>query len=141
MRPDKRGLVTFAFSRRDCRPCKIRDQCTLAGPNVPRRVTIHPQPVHEARMAAHRAQDSHQWRTTDNVRAGVEGTVSQAVRGPDLRHARYRGLTKTHVQNVITGMALNITRLGAHFLKPEPGLTRRPTRIHELCTAHGLAAA
>jgi len=45
------------------------------------------------------------------------------------------------VQNVITGMALNITRLGAHFLKPEPGLTRRPTRIHALCTAHGLAAA
>jgi transposase len=141
MNPDKRGLVTFAFSRRHCRPCPIRDQCTLADPNVPRRITIHPEPVHQARMAAHRAQDSDQWRTTYNVRAGVEGTVSQAVRGPDLRHARYRGLTKTHVQNVITGMALNITRLGAHFLKPEPGLTRRPTRIHELCTAHGLAAA
>jgi len=141
MRPDKRGLVTFAFSRRHCRPCPIRDQCTLAGPNVPRRITIHPEPVHQARMTAQRVQDSDQWRTTYNVRAGVEGTVSQAVRGPDLRHARYRGLTKTHVQNVITGMALNITRLGAHFLKPEPALTRRPTRIHELCTAHGLAAA
>ena len=141
MRPDKRGLVTFASSRRDCRPCPTRDQCTLAGPNVPRRVTIHPEPAHEAPMAAQRAQDSHQWRTTYNVRAGIEGTVSQAVRGPDLRHARYRGVAKTHVQNVLTGMALNITRLGAHFLKPEPGLTRRPTRIHALCTAHGLAAA
>lgn len=63
------------------------------------------------------------------------------MRGPDLRHARDRGLAKTHLQNGFTGMALNITRLGAHFLKPEPGLTRRPTRIHELCTAHGLAAA
>ena len=141
MKPDKRGLVTFAFSRHHCRPCPIRDKCTLADPNVPRRITIHPEPVHQARMAAHRAQDSDQWRATYNVRAGVEGTVSQAVRGPDLRHARYRGLPKTHLQNVITGMALNITRLGAHFLKPEPGLTRRPTRIHELCTVHGLAAA
>src|SRR6266536_3111786 len=88
MRPDKRGLVTFAFSCRDCRPCPIRDQCTLADPNVPRRVTIHPEPVHQARMTAQRAQDTHQWRTTYNVRAGIEGTVSQAVRGPDLRHAR-----------------------------------------------------
>src|SRR6266540_2416117 len=140
MRPDKRGLVTFAFSRRHCRPCPIRDQCTLAGPNVPRRITIHPEPVHQARMTDQRVQDSDQWRTTYNVRAGVEGTVSQAVRGPDLRHARYRGLPKTHVQNVIIGMALNITRLGAYFnTKPQPA--RRPTRIHELCTAHGLAAA
>lgn len=48
---------------------------------------------------------------------------------------------QTHLQNGFTGMALNSTRLGAHFLKPEPGPARRPTRIHELCTAHGLAAA
>ena len=140
MRPDKRGLVTFAFSRHHCRPCPIRDKCTLAGPNVPRRVTIHPEPVHQARMTAQRAQDSDQWRTTYNLRAGIEGTVSQAVRGPDLRHSRYRGLPKAHLQNVFIGMALNIRRLGAHFnTKPQPA--RRPTRIHELCTAHGLTAA
>ncbi len=140
MRPDKRGLVTFAFSCRDCRPCPIRDQCTLADPNVPRRVTIHPEPVHQARMTAQRAQDTHQWRTTYNVRAGIEGTISQAVRGPDLRHSRYRGLPKAHLQNILTGMALNITRLGAHFA-PRPPAPRRPTRIHALCTAHGLTTA
>jgi len=140
MRPDKRGLVTFAFSCRDCRPCPIRDQCTLADPNVPRRATIHPEPVHQARMTAQRAQDTHQWRTTYNVRAGIEGTISQAVRGPDLRHSRYRGLPKAHLQNILTGMALNITRLGAHFA-PRPPAPRRPTRIHALCTAHGLTTA
>ncbi|HEY5989248.1 MAG TPA: IS1182 family transposase [Streptosporangiaceae bacterium] len=140
MRPDKRGLVTFAFSRRDCRPCPIRDQCTLAAPHVPRRLTIHPEPVHQARMTAQRAQDTDQWRTTYNIRAGIEGTVSQAVRGPDLRHSRYRGLPKAHLQNVFIGMALNIRRLGAHFnTKPQPA--RRSTRIHQLCTAHGLTAA
>jgi len=62
------------------------------------------------------------------------------VRGPDLRHARYRGLPKAHLQNVFTGMALNIRRLGVHFnTKPQPA--RRPARIHALCTAHGLTAA
>jgi len=140
MRPDKRGLVTFAFSRHHCRPCPIRDQCTLAAPHVPRRITIHPERIHEARMTAQRAQDTHQWRTTYNIRAGIEGTVSQAVRGPDLRHSRYRGLPNAHLQNVCIGMALNIGRLGAHFnTKPQPA--RRPTRIHALCTAHGLTAA
>lgn len=140
MKPDKRGLVTFAFSRRDCRPCPIRDQCTLAAPHIPRRVTVHPEPVHQARMTAQRVQDTDQWRTTYNIRAGIEGTVSQAVRGPDLRHSRYRGLPKAHLQNVFIGMALNIRRLGAYFnTKPQPA--RRPTRIHELVIAHGLTAA
>ncbi len=127
MRPDKRGLVTFAFSRRDCRPCPIRDRCTLAKPDVVRRITIHPEPIHEARMAAHAAQDSDSWRKTYNARAGIEGS-------------RYRGLAKAHLQNVFSGMAINIGRLGAHF-DVTPTVRRRSTRIHELCHTNGLAAA
>ena len=138
MRPDARGLVTFRFRVRDCRPCPLRAQCTLAAdPDRARTITIHPEPVHEARMNAHRAQQGEEWAKVYNIRAGVEGTISQAVRGPDLRHSRYRGLPKTHVQNVLTGMALNITRLGAHFETTDKP-TRRPTRIHQLCVDHGL---
>ncbi len=140
MRPDKRGLVTFAFSRRDCRPCPIRDQCTLAKPDIPRRITIHPEPIHTARMAAHAAQDSDQWRTTYNARAGIEGTISEAVRGPNLRYSRYRGLAKAHLQNVFSGMAINIGRLGA-YLDVKSTTQRRPTRIHALSTISGIAAA
>jgi len=139
-KPDKRGLVTFAFSRRDCRPCPIRGQCTLAKPDIPRRITIHPEPIHTARMAAHTAQDSDSWRKTYHARAGIEGTISEAVRGPNIRHSRYRGLAKTHLQNVFSAMAINIGRLGAYF-DIKPATQRRPTRIHELCTTHGLAAA
>jgi transposase len=140
MKPDKRGLVTFAFSRRDCRPCPIRDQCTLAAEHVARRITVHPAPIHQARMAAHAAQDSDQWRTTYNARAGIEGTISEAVRGPNLRYARYRGLAKTHLQNILSAIAINIGRLGAYF-DVKPATPRRPTRIHELCTTCGLTAA
>jgi IS5 family transposase len=140
MRPDKRGLVAFAFSRRDCRPCPIRDQCTLAAEHVARRIVVHPEPIHQARMAAHAAQDSEQWRATYNARAGIEGTISEAVRGPNLRYARYRGLAKTHLQNVLSAVAINIGRLGAYF-DVRPTTPRRPTRIHELCTAYGLTAA
>jgi IS5 family transposase len=140
MKPDKRGLVTFGFSRRVCRPCPIRDQCTHAKPDVPRRITIHPEPIHTARMAAHTAQDSDTWRQTYNARAGIEGTISEAVRGPNLRHSRYRGLAKSHLQNVFTAMAINIGRLGAHF-NAKPTTQRRPTRIHELYLTTNLETA
>lgn len=137
MKPDQQGMVTFAYSRRDCRPCPIRDQCTLAQPDTPRRIVIHPEPVHTARMAAHAAQDTDTWRTTYNTRAGIEGTISEAVRGPNLRHTRYRGQAKTHLQNVFAGMAINISRLGAHY-DTKPTTPRRPTHIHQLYHASGL---
>lgn len=132
MRPDPRGLVTFAFSRRTCTPCPIRHQCTLATLPTPRRITIHPEPVHEARMRAQHAQDTEAWKKDYHTRAGIEGTVSEAVRGPGLRHSRYRGLAKAHVQNIAIGIALNVSRLGAHY-DTTRAASRRPTRIHHLC--------
>ncbi|MBV9024363.1 MAG: IS1182 family transposase [Streptomycetaceae bacterium] len=150
MRPDARGLVTFRFRVRDCRPCPLRAKCTRAtDPDKARTITIHPEPVHEARLAAHRAQHGEAGEDRAKVyrlRAGAESTVSQAVRGPDLRHSRYRGLAKAHVQNVLTGMALNITRLGAHFTTGDQetdteGMKRPcrpPTRVHQLCRDLGL---
>jgi transposase len=136
MRPDKRGLVTFAFSRRDCVPCDQRGTCTRAALPMVRRLTVPEQPVHQAVLAARAGQDGEAWKTLYNKRAGIEGTISQAVRGPDLRHARYRGLAKTHVQNVCTAIAINICRLGAHYHKPAP--PRRPTRVSQLCDKLGL---
>jgi hypothetical protein len=139
MRPDKRGLVTFAFSRRDCVPCDQRDQCTRAALPTPRRLTVPPQDVRDAVVANRTDQNDPACKTLYNKRAGIEGTISQAVRGPDLRHARYRGLAKTHLQNVCTAIALNICRLGDHYDKPTP--PRRPTRISTLCHNLGLTPA
>jgi hypothetical protein len=136
-RPEARGLVSFGFSRKDCTPCPIRTHCLRAQPPQARRIAIHPQPLHTARTAAMAAEDTEGWHRQYRKRAGVEGTISQAVRGPDLRHARYRGLAKTHLQNTACAIAINITRLGAHYAtqqtKPRPA-----TRIHHLCTTHGI---
>src|SRR5438128_1140344 len=46
-------------------------------------------------------------------RSGVEGTIAQAqaARRSDLHHARYRGLAKTHLQHVLTALALNLGRV------------------------------
>ncbi|AUY47878.1 transposase [Streptomyces sp. CB01881] len=140
MRPKKNGLIRVAFSRADCRPCPIRGQCTSSAPHLGRSLEIHPEPIHTARMRMQTEQDSPEWRETHRARAGIEGPVSQAVRGPGLRRSRYRGLDKTHLQNILIGIAINIRRLGAHYdttTEPE----RRPTRIHTLCTQYGIATA
>ncbi|MQS14373.1 IS1182 family transposase [Streptomyces kaniharaensis] len=138
MRPKKNGLIRVAFSRAHCRPCPIRAQCTSSAPHLGRSLEIHPEPIHTARMRMQTEQDSPEWRETYRVRAGIEGTVSQAVRGPGLRRSRYRGLAKTHLQNVLIGIAINIRRLGAHY-DTTTRSDRRPTRIHALCTQHGIA--
>ncbi len=150
MRPDVRGLVTFRFRVRDCRPCPLRAKCTkAANPDLGRSITVHPEPVHDARVNAHRAQQGEDWAKIYRLRAGVEGTISQAVPGPGLRHSRYRGLAKAHVQNVLIGMALNITRLGTYFntddeeeqTEDRQRPCRPPTRVHRLCRDHGLTSS
>jgi transposase len=44
-------------------------------------------------------------------RAGIEGTISQGVRAFGLRRSCYRGLSKTHLQNIAVAAALNIERI------------------------------
>jgi transposase len=134
--PDPRGLIMFNFSRKDCRPCPLRTQCMNSQVPNARRVRVHPEPLHTARTAAITAEHTDGWHLRYRKRAGIEGTISQAVRGPDLRHARYRGLAKTHVQNIACGIAINIQRLGAHYTTTRRPAPRPPTRIHHLCLTH-----
>jgi hypothetical protein len=58
------------------------------------------------------------------ARAGIEGTISQAVRVTKLRKTRYRGLIKTRLQHYATAAAINILRLGAWWLGPPREQTR-----------------
>lgn len=50
-----------------------------------------------------------------DTRAGVEGTISQAIQAFGLRRFRYRGLTKTRLQHHLTGAAINPARIDARF--------------------------
>jgi transposase len=134
---ETRGLIMFNFSRKDCSPCPLRSQCMNSHIPNARRVRVHPEPLHQARTAAITAAHTGDWHIRYRKRAGIEGTISQAVRGPDLRHARYRGLAKTHVQNIACAIAINIQRLGAHYTTRRPA-PRPPTRIHHLCLTHGI---
>jgi IS5 family transposase len=71
------------------------------------------------------------WRDRYAHRAGVEGTIAQATRRADLHQARYRGLAKTHLQHVLTALALNLVRIDAWLSGTPPGGTwaSRLTRL------------
>jgi Transposase DDE domain len=67
----------------------------------------------EALRTARAQQQTKDWNTDYALRAGVEGTIRQAIAVTDLSQARYRGLAKTHLEHVYSAVALNLIRLHA----------------------------
>lgn len=126
---DNRGkeMINIQFAREDCRACPARPRCTTARNG--RRLSVRPKEQHRALQAARQFQATAAFKECYNARAGVEGTLSQGLRVCDLRHARYIGLAKTHLQHVLTAAALNFVRV-AHWLEePQLAATRRATFV------------
>ena len=84
-----------------------------------------PQAAHEALQARRHAQQTPQFRQEYARRAGIEGTLSQAVRGMGIRRARYDGLSKVQLQHVLTAVAINLVRIDAVLTQTPRGKTRR----------------
>jgi DDE family transposase len=58
------------------------------------------------------------------MRAGIEGTHAQGLRVCDLRRSRYVGQPKTHLQHILSAVAINLLRIGAWL----DGTPLAPTR-------------
>lgn len=128
---DNRGLpvIHVHFSQSDCRCCPIRKQCTHS--KFARRLTLQPQAKYNALRERRQVQETSEFKELYQKRAGVEGTLSQGVRRSDLRQSRYIGLAKTHLQHILTAVALNLVRLGA-WLSGAPLAKTRSSRFMEL---------
>jgi transposase len=109
-------------------------------------MSMHPQPIgpvpedtapkeeHEAIQFARRRQKTEEFASLYSQRAGIEGTVSQRVRAFGLRQARYRGLKKTHLQELATATAVNVGRI-ANWLNDIPTAATRRSRLAALALA------
>ena len=134
--PDRYGpRILVTFDPEDCRNCPARSLCTRTK-DQPRRLRIQPRHQYEALQAARQLLTTEAGRKLYNARAGVEGTISQGVRSFGLRHSRYWGLAKTHLQHLATAAAINLDRLGAWF--DERPLAK--TRISRFASLAPLAA-
>lgn len=128
---DNRGLpvVHVHFSQADCRHCPVHKQCTHS--KFARRLTLQPQAKYDVLRQRRQAQETSEFKESYQQRAGVEGALSQGVRRSGLRQFRYIGLAKTHLQHILTAVALNLIRLDA-WLSGVPVAKTRISRFVEL---------
>ena len=135
----KNGMVFEArFARKDCTPCPLRAHCTRAKLE-PRIIGLQAREHYEALHAARHRQTTPEFRARYAPRAGLEATHEQAVRRCGLRHARYLGLAKTHLQHIVTAVAINLVRLGEWWAGRAKAPTRR-SRFAALNPALAVAA-
>ncbi len=107
-------VIGIKFPRKACRECQFRHLCTRSK-TEPREITLRPKDEHLAIVKRRKQQQTKTWSKKYNCRAGVEGTISQGVRGFGLRESRYVGLNKVHLQHILTATAMNAIRLFAWF--------------------------
>lgn len=115
--------LIFSFRFEDCQICPLRQRCTKAK-NVGRTLTVFPKEQYEALLLARHRQQTEDFKSLYSARAGIEGTISQSVRSMDLRHARYIGLARTHLQHIATAAAINVTRIVDWLNGKRPADTR-----------------
>ena len=118
----------------DAHPRIHGDFCNVGAPGCPakpdctsarlRGLTLHPREEHEALQRRRAEQDTEPWRQRYAARAGVEGTIAQAVHACDTRRARYKRLPKVRLEHVLLATAINLIRLDAWWTDTPLGTTR-----------------
>jgi transposase len=109
-----KAKIVAAFSARDCGPCPARGLCLTGKTSTRRQMSLDPRDLAEA-QAANREQEKTRSFAADYARrAGIEGTMNQAVRH-GARRARYRGLPKVRLEHAFMAAALNFIRLHAYW--------------------------
>jgi IS5 family transposase len=74
-------------------------------------VGVIPEPGFSALQGAREREQTDEFKQAYKQRAGVEGTISQAVGVLGMRRTRYRGLDKVHLQHLMTAAAMNLMRV------------------------------
>lgn len=116
--------MEIVFATEVCAACPVRSDCTHSQ-TTGRVLHVRPPAAHEALQARRHEQETSAFRHGYQTRAGIEGTLSQAVRGMGIRRARYDGLSKVHLQHVLTAVAINLVRIDAVLTNTPRGKTRR----------------
>jgi hypothetical protein len=134
--PDAAPLIVAKFTRSQCQPCPVRAACTTSGDGK-RTVGFPPRELLELQVRNRADQQDPAWHKRYAVRSGVEGTVGELANGHGMRHCRYRGQAKAHLQHVLTAIAVNIERLSQ--LPPgESAPPRPPTAFQDYLDQHDI---
>lgn len=116
-----KSLIQVRFSQSDCKVCPGRISCTGT---TQRTLTLHSKEQTQALFAARQREHTDAFKDTYRHRAGIERTLSQAVRTMGLRRSRYIGLRKTHLGHVAVAAAVNLIQLTSWLRGEAPEQTR-----------------
>jgi transposase len=105
----------------------VRAQCTRGAEGV-RKLSFPPAAEYRALQAARAYQATPEFKSRYNVRAGIEGTLSQGIAALGLRVARYWGLAKTRLQHLLVATAMDYLRI-ADWLMEVPRATTRTSKL------------
>uniref|UniRef100_UPI001F0B7F70 transposase n=1 Tax=Actinacidiphila soli TaxID=2487275 RepID=UPI001F0B7F70 len=111
------------FTKSQCRPCPARTRCTATADSA-RTVGFPPRELRDLQLRVRAEQQTPGWKTRYAVRSGVEGTINEFAHGYGMRHCRYRGQPKAHLQHVLTAIAVNIERLSGQSATGDPSSSR-----------------
>jgi transposase len=121
-------VIQIKFATADCGPCPRRSQCTHST-RARRTLTLLPRDQYLALEQAPQRQADDHFAQQYAQPAGIEGTLSQAVRAFELRRARYIGQAKTHLQHLATAAALNLVRVGMWLIGQPQAQTRHSSFV------------
>lgn len=126
-----RSAVLIKFKVNDCRDCLSRTKCVRNKAGHARRLNPPPRPLYEAQAATREILSTEKGQREYQNRAGIEGTLSQGVRRGSLRRSRYRGVQKTHLQEIVVATGINLLRT-ISFLSNQPIAKTRTSRFAKL---------
>jgi transposase len=125
-------VIKIKFLSADCSVCPSLALCTQSK-RQRRTITIRPEQQYKALQAARQRETTLDYKKEYARRAGIEGTLSEGVRAYGLRHARYVGLAKTHLQHLLTAAAINLKRI-FNWLSGMPQAKTRVSQYARLMT-------
>jgi transposase len=120
-------VMKTRFSGKDCMPCPSRNLCIRSSKDYKRRIISirRPKEHHEALQRVRERERTVEFKAEYTKRAGIEGTVSRAVRTCEVRRSRYIGLRKTHLQHLLSAASLSFLRVGEWLMGIPKAKTRR----------------
>jgi transposase len=110
----------FYFPRSACAACPLQSKCMPALPQTRGRGVIKSDYEDDFRAAKAKAQTP-QYRQVRREHPAIERKIAEMVRRHGARHARYWGHPRMFLQQLITGLVVNIKRVVKLIVVPDGG--------------------
>jgi hypothetical protein len=98
------------FTKNQCQPRPVRAKCTTSWDSA-RNAGFLLRQLLELQLRHRAEQQEPAWHKRYAGRSGIEGTICEFAHGHGMRHCRYRGQPKAHLQHVLTALAVDVERL------------------------------